>query len=402
MRPTTWTGLGMLAFVAVVVGSRPIGLVQTMAAQAGGTTARQMPQFQVDPAWPKLPSKWVLGLVSNVAVDAQDHVWILQRPPDNVPKGMAAPPVLEFDAAGNFVQGWGGPGAGYEWPEQEHGIAFDQKGNVWLAGSDRKDSQLLKFTKDGKFVMQIGHKGQSKGNADTQNTHGAADVAFYAKTNEIFVADGYFNRRIIVFDADTGRFKRMWGAFGNAPTDPVGDKSPAAVLSGDGAGPDQFNLVHSVRISNDGLVYVTDRANRRVQVFTPEGKYIKQAFVSRHYVPPSTLSGMAFGKPIRELVEASLPGGSALGTAFSVDKEQRFLYVADRIRSQIAVLDRGSLEILGYFGDGLGPAPGQFYVLHDIAADSKGNLYTAEVNELGNKRAQKFVYKGIATAPSTR
>ena len=159
MKPTMWTGLGVLAFVAVVVGSRPIGLVQTMAAQAGGATARQMPQFQVDPAWPKLPSKWVLGLVSNVAVDAQDHVWVLQRPDTVKPeqKAMAAPPVLEFDAAGNFVQGWGGPGAGYEWPESEHGISFDQKGNVWLAGSDEKDGQLLKFTKGGKFVMQIGH-----------------------------------------------------------------------------------------------------------------------------------------------------------------------------------------------------------------------------------------------------
>ena len=401
MKPTRWTGLGVLVFLAVFAGSRPIGLVQTIASQAGGTTARQTPQFQVDPAWPKLPGKWKLGLVSNVAVDAQDHIWVLQRP-RTAPKEMAAPPVLEFDAAGNFVQGWGGPGAGYEWPEQEHGIAFDQKGNVWLGGSDRKDSQLLKFTRDGKFVMQIGHKGQSKGNADTQNVHGAADVAFYAKNNEIFVADGYFNRRVIVFDADTGRFKRMWGAFGNAPTDPVDGKNPAADLAGDGAGPDQFNLVHSVRISNDGLVYVTDRANRRVQVFTPEGKYLKQAFTSRHYVVPSTLSGMAFGKPIRDLVETSLPGGSALGTAFSVDKEQRYLFVADRIRSQIAVLDRGSLEILGYFGDGIGPAPGQFYVLHDIAADSKGNLYTAEVNELGNKRAQKFVYKGMAAAPATR
>ena len=231
MKPTMWTGLGMLAFVAAVVGLRPIGVVQTMAAQAGGTTARQMPQFQVDPAWPKLPAKWVLGLVSNVAVDSQDHVWVLQRPDTVKPeqKAMAAPPVLEFDAAGNFVQGWGGPGAGYEWPESEHGISFDQKGNVWLAGSDEKDGQLLKFTKDGKFVMQVGRKGQSKGNADTQNMHGAADVVFYAKTNEIFVADGYFNNRVIVLDADTGRFKRMWGAFGNAPTDPPGGKRPAPV-----------------------------------------------------------------------------------------------------------------------------------------------------------------------------
>jgi len=159
--------------------------------------------------------------------------------------------------------------------------------------------------------------------------------------------------------------------------------------------------VHSLRISNDGLVYVTDRANRRVQVFTPDGKYLKQVFVSRN-VPPSTLPGMAFGKPIRQLADSLLPGGSALGIAFSADKEQRFLYVADRIREQVAILDRKSLEILGYFGDGIGPAPGQFYVLHDIVADSKGNLYTAEVNELGNRRAQKFIYKGLSSAPSTR
>ena len=401
MKPTMWTGLGMLAFAAVVVGLRPIGEVQTMAAQAGATTARQMPQFQVDPTWPKIPAKWVLGLVSNVAVDSQDHVWVLQRPDTVKPeqKAMAAPPVLEFDAAGNFVQGWGGPGAGYEWPESEHGISFDQKGNVWLAGSDEKDGQLLKFTKDGKFVMQVGRKGQSKGNADTQNMHGAADVVYYAKTNEIFVADGYFNNRVIVLDADTGRFKRMWGAFGKTPTDPPGGKRPAPVPDGPGA--DQFNNVHSLRISNDGLVYVTDRANRRVQVFTTDGKYINQVFVSRN-VPPSTQSGMAFGKPISQLADSLLPGGSALAAAFSADKEQRFIYVADRIREQVAVLDRKSLEILGYFGDGIGPAPGQFYVIHDIAADSKGNLYTAEVNELGNRRAQKFVYKGMAAAPSTK
>ncbi len=184
--------------------------------------------------------------------------------------------------------------------------------------------------------MQVGRKGQSKGNGDTQNMHGAADVVYYAKTNEIFVADGYFNNRVIVLDADTGRFKRMWGAFGNTPTDPPGGKRPAPVPDGPGA--DQFNNVHSLRISNDGLVYVTDRANRRVQVFTPDGKYINQVFVSRN-VPPSTQSGMAFGKPISQLADSLLPGGSALAAAFSSDKEQRFIYVADRIREQVAVLN---------------------------------------------------------------
>ena len=147
MKRTMWTGVGVLALVAAIAGSSPLG--QTIAAQSGGTTAHQVPQFQVDPTWPKIPAKWVLGLVSNVAVDAQDHVWILQRPDTVKPeqKAMAAPPVLEFDAAGNFVKGWGGPGAGYEWPDSEHGISFDQKGNVWLAGSDENDGQLLKFTK---------------------------------------------------------------------------------------------------------------------------------------------------------------------------------------------------------------------------------------------------------------
>ena len=192
MKRTMGTGLGMLVFVAVVVGSRPIELAQRVAAQASRATAHPMPQFQVDPAWPKIPGKWVLGLVSNVAVDDQDHVWLLQRPDTVKPeqKAMAAPPVLELDAAGNFVHGWGGPGADYEWPDAEHGIAFDQKGHVWLAGSDQKDSQLLEFTRDGRFVLQVGHKGQGKSNADTQNMHGAADGFFYAKASEIGIAGG--------------------------------------------------------------------------------------------------------------------------------------------------------------------------------------------------------------------
>ncbi len=400
---------------ALLIVVAAIGVISSLAPQArpvfvplhAQPAQRKIPRFQVDPTWPKLPSKWVVGLVSGVAVDSQDHIWVIHRP-ETIPKDQmdkAAPPVVEFDIAGNFIQGWGGPGPGYEWPATEHGISVDHKGNVWIAGSSRDDGQILKFTKTGTFVMQIGHAKASKGNTDTENVHGAADAVVYPKTNELFVADGYFNRRIIVFDAETGKFKRMFGAFGNVPTDPPpnpnargrGGAMPPPDDSTDGPGADQFNLVHSARISSDGILYVSDRANRRVQVFTPDGKYVTQVFLSRQKPALSTLPGMALGKKISDLADSLANARmSASRTAFSPDKAQQYLYVIDRIRQQIAILDRKSLEILGYFGDGPGEKPGSFYILHDIAADSKGNVYTAEVNDNGNRRAQKFTYKGTS------
>src|SRR5437660_572094 len=200
------------------------------------------PAFQLDPSWPKVPAKWKLGDASSIAVDKQDHVWVLHRP-RTLPAdqaGMAAPPVIVFDSAGNFIKGWGGPGAGYpvyQWPEREHGIHIDYKGFVWLGGNNCAelklpglkpvaDDQLLKFTPDGKFVMQIGSSNQSKGNTDTKNVHRAADLWVHPQTNEAFVADGYGNHRVIVFDADTGAFKRMWDAFGNKPVDDDNCQAP--------------------------------------------------------------------------------------------------------------------------------------------------------------------------------
>jgi hypothetical protein len=186
------------------------------------------PRFIVDPFWPKpLPKKWILGQVAGVAVDAQDHVWIIQRPKTlsedekgaslNPPRNeccVPAPPVMEFDSEGNLVQAWGGPGSGYDWPENEHGIFVDAQSNVWLAGNAEKDAHILKFTRDGRFQMQIGKPGMSKGDADTQNLNRPADVRVDPTTNELFVADGYGNHRVIVFDAATGRYKRHWGANG--------------------------------------------------------------------------------------------------------------------------------------------------------------------------------------------
>jgi hypothetical protein len=347
-------------------------------AQSG---SQRMPVFEVDPAWPKLPNNWVTGVVSSVTVDRHDHVWVLHRPrsvPDNL-KAQVAPPVLEFDGAGKFVNAWGGAGQGYDWPLTEHGITVDDKDVVWIGGSGVTDDMLLQFTKQGKFLKQFGAKGQSTGNADRVNVNRPADVFVYSKTNEAFVADGYGNRRVIVFDADTGAFKRMWGAFGNAP-----DNGPPSVSAGgppappqldtEGTGSQAFgNPVHAIKISSDGLVYVADRSNRRVQVFTPDGTYVTQVFINR--------SGPS--------------NSSAAGLGFSPDAQQQFLYVADLGNSHVVVLNRKTLQVLYQFGV-RGTKAGDFQTPHHLAVDSKGNLYTAEVNP-GN-RAQRFVFKGLSAA----
>ena len=401
MERTIATTIVLLGLVGIV-----IGLDQTAVKTAGGqgrpAPTREVPKFRVDPGWAKIPSKWILGIVSSSAVDAQDHVWVLQRPltlaPEEKPK--AAPPVLEFDAAGNFIQAWGGPGQGYEWPTSEHGIYVDPRGFVWIGGQGEED-QLLKFTKDGKFVMQIGRGGHKKTNQDTQNLWKPADVFVYQKTDELFVADGYGNKRIIVFDAKTGAYKRMWGAFGNVPKDDPPATAGAAGRGRAGAveagtappadegpdGPPQFvNPVHAVKVSNDGLVYVGDRGGRRVQVFTVDGKYVAQVFIGRECHAPDCGNGT-----------------TAAGIAFSPDAEQRFLYVANRSQAQVMVFNRKTLEFLDSFGQ-WGSAPGQFGTLHHLSIDSKGNLYTAEVTPLKpvNRRIQKFRFIGMSQIPPVR
>ncbi len=417
--------LRTLGVVAAGIAAIAAATLSNYDAQAQAPrTATSVTVFEADPSWPKLPNNWVVGHVASVAVDSRDHVFMLHRP-NTVPEAqrkMAAPPVLEFDASGAYVNAWGGQGQGYDWPDSEHGIAVDYKNNVWIGGSapvapslrNLDDDMLLKFDSKGKFLLQIGGRTTSKGNADTRTVHQSADVFVWPKTNEAFVADGYGNRRVIVFDADTGAFKRMWGAFGNTPIDvtpapraggaggaapaggaarggaPAPAPAPAPAAGGaragggggaaaaaaptdiEGLGSGQFGgPVHAVKVSNDGLVYVADRPNRRVQVFTPEGKYVTQVFINR----------------------AGPAAQSAAGLAFSPDNQQQFLYVADYGNSRIAVVERKSLQVLYQFGQ-RSEKPGDFQGLHHLAIDSKGNIYTGEVAP--GARAQRFVYKGLS------
>jgi len=329
----------------------------------------EVPTFTVDAAWPTLPNNWVLGQVSSVTVDNRDDVWVLHRP-RTVPEeqqNRAAPPVLVFDDAGNFVRAWGGPGDGYEWPANEHGIHVDSEGHVWVGGNSgqpESDDMLLKFTTEGDLVMQVGRRGRSEGNADTENLRRPAESFVYQDTNEIYVADGYGNRRVIVLDATTGTFKRTWGAFGNEPLD-----SPSEVGEGGSEGPSQFGTVHGIEVSDDGLVYVADRNNSRIQVFALDGTYRTQAFINQHEGSALTTAGLAF----------------------SPDPQQRFIYVADQGNSHIHIVDRETLEVLDSFGSE-GERPGEFQALHHIASDSNGNLYTAEAQR--GQRVQKFAFVG--------
>ena len=345
---------------------------------ATGEFTDSIPSFRVDPFWPKpLPNKWLIGQVAGVAVDSRDHIWIVHRPnslgedeyapteqPANGLPYIPAPPVIEFDAEGNVVQAWGGPGEGFEWPDNPHGIFIDHENNVWIGGSGPEDHQVLKFRADGSFLFQIGKAGKTGGSNDTNLLGRPAEFDVDPITNEVYIADGYLNRRIIIFDASTGKYLRHWGAYGKTP-----DDSPQDPYDPDMAPPQQFaNPVHAVRISNDGLVYVCDRHNDRIQVFQKDGKFVQEGFIAGE----------------------TLGNGSAWDIDFSPDPQQAYIYLTDGTNQCIWLLNRENLKVAGHFGR-IGRYAGQFIWVHSLAVDSRGNIYTTEVYR--GKRVQKFIYQ---------
>jgi DNA-binding beta-propeller fold protein YncE len=410
-----YVGVTIAVLVAVLAVAQYA--LQTVARAQENGNGNRAGVYEVDRMWPKpLPNNWVLGSTVGLAVDARDHVFVVHRGQATLdpkfasqmvfapaaPRGggggragragapaapargdaaigedvasgakpisdlccSAAPPVLEFDPAGNLVNHWGGPGTGFEWPPSMHGITIDGKDNVWLAGNG--GNTVLKFSKDGKFLLQIGKNGESKGNKDTANLSRPAEVEVDMAANEVYVADGYGNRRVIVYDADKGTFKRMWGAYGKPPTDdPNVTYDPAKPLS------QNWQTVHCASLANDGLVYVCDRVNDRIQVFKKDGTYIKEA----------------------QIAKRTLGDGVTFDIAFSKDKEQRLMYVADGANHRVWQLLRDPLQVLNHIGNG-GRYPGQFYATHNVSLDSKGNLYTVETYT--GARVQRFTYKGLA------
>ena len=346
---------------------------------SAASSERLAPQMVVDPFWPQpLPNKWILGATIGIAVDSRDHIYIVHRNQDNnfatqeigLDNGVAecctaAPPIIEFDPAGNVVNAWGGPGQGYTWPDSNHGLEIAPNGNIWIGGNGGADSHILVFSAEGEFVREIGLPGEPVDSNSTTHFNKVAEIAIDPAANEAYIADGYGNKRVAVLDVATGAFKRYWGAYGNRPDDAGIFYDPDEPLPQQFVGP-----VHCAEPSNDGLIYVCDRGADRIQVFRPDGTFVKEAQVARN----------------------TRGAGAVWDIAFSRDADQEFIFLADGSNFKVHILDRDSLEKLAEFGDG-GRQPGLFYGTHSIVSDSKGNIYTTETYE--GKRVQKFVFQGL-------
>jgi hypothetical protein len=407
-------GAGFAGLLAALAAG-PIAFHNNFIGSANAQPAGDVmvPMFVVDPSWPKpLPNHWVQAMTIGLSMDSHDNIWIVHRPQTLEQKESystrgeadcctAAPDVLEFNEAGDLLRHWGRDevrGNGHDWPSSNHGITIDKDGNVWLGGNGAyqpmpppgsaeqfaprpsqpapepfregggergtyHDSFILKFTPDGKFLGEIGHANASKGSLDTENVKGVAQIRIIPQTNELVLADGYGNKRVSVWDATTMKFKRLWGAYGKTPSD---DPIPHYDVNS----PQFGNPVHCAQPSNDGLIYVCDRTNNRIQVFKFDGTFVKQ-----YVMEPNTKGD-----------------GSVWEIAFSRDPQQKFMYIADGSNEKIHVYDRQSMTELYSFGGG-GRIPGQFYAVHSIVTDSKGNIFTTETYR--GQRVQKFIYKGM-------
>ena len=341
--------------------------------------------------------------IVDIYVDKEDHVWVLNRASDARPDELGAattprrteccivgPEVVEFDTDGSVLRAWGGKDYVPGWPGRLQTIGVDRDENVWISGTTPGDS-IIKFTKDGKFLWDFGHRGPkvpaSEVKQDNQQTAifppGIAAFEFDEDARELYIPDGFLNKRVLVYDMDTGAFKRGWGGHGMPLSEIANDPIPGYKWTG-GPPPEEKNFVpdlHFVEFSKEGLVYIGERGQNRIEVFTKQGKFIREFYVS----PNTPSRGEVCGGLYHEKLP---PCGTTYKLAFSRDPQQKYLYVADGTNDKVWILDRDSGKTLGGFGRN-GTYAGQFHWINAIAMDSKGNIYTGEVEE--NKRIQKFV-----------
>jgi DNA-binding beta-propeller fold protein YncE len=374
------------------------GLGVMVLAAAPLARGQAVPRYKVDSSWPKpLPNNWIMWNSTGLVVDKDDHIWVQHHPrqvsasdagaafnPPTAECCVPAPTYIQFDAQGNVLKSWGGPGYVPDWPIFEHGLFIDKQGNFWFggnfAGGDganllaaipkpkelMADRHVLKFSPEFKQLLEIGHPSNAPtDNQDTSILGAPAEVFVDDDAHEVYIADGYRNRRVVVYDSNTGAFKRGWGAYGiplsEIPNGPSPKHDPAAPSK-------QFGgVMTSIDVSHDGLVYVGDRSGDRVQIFTKEGKYVKEFLVH-----PQTMGQ-----------------GSIWATMFSRDAKEKFLYVSDGFDGKIWILNREDGKEVGSIGQ-KGHQPGSFDFVERMALDSKGNLYVTEVGP-PNTRLQKFV-----------
>jgi DNA-binding beta-propeller fold protein YncE len=328
-------------------------------------TAQTGLHFEVDPSWPKpLPEGWITGQLGGVCADSHDHIVVVNRrdiTAEEAETSQQAPPIIMFDSAGSVIASWGDPNVV---PHSIHGCAFDPDNNVWVGGND--DGIIQKYSHEGKLLTQIGTRGKfdssdgtSKGasqNASHERFFNPAGIAIDPANGDIYVADGYGNRRVAVFDKN-GKFLRQWG------------RQASEEEARAGAGGAFIRIVHCIAIGNDGLVYVCDRQGDRVQVFDKTGKFQRNIWIKT-------------GTPT-----LPDPRGTAWWVAFSRDARQQYMYVMNGRNEVVHILDHESGKILASFGRP-GHQLGNFIHGHTMAVDSRGNIYVAETD--WGRRVQRF------------
>jgi sugar lactone lactonase YvrE len=383
--------LTMLSTLALLVSC-----AGPQASEATDLVSNEAPAFVPDPSWPVLPEGWEWGQVIGINADSRGHIWS-----STMETGLLS----EWDTEGNLVQSWDAGGPDGEW-RSNHGLFVDHNDYLWTTA--RNHAMVNKFTRDGQHVLSIGRFDETGGSNSTELLGGPADMWVDAETNEVFVADGYDNRRVIVFDAETGQYLRHWGAYGELPVDPPaaeadleeGEGGDATALVPE-APARQFQTIHSISGSRDGLIYVGDRDNNRIQVFRRDGEFVTEKILRPHCGPEEQAAW----------VPAEQCGSDAvLAIALSPDEDQEYVYVADAGRHMIVVLRRSDMEILDEFG-GLGVGPGELGLPHNLTVDQQGNIYVSqaagpEIPDPSGQgtiragfRAQKFALVGTKQIP---